>query len=388
MSGRFTVRPGTVDDEEKLHRFNERLRNGGRKEQISVSSRVLNGPDDPPAPPPVYRRIVIADDGSEVRAAVMLVHQKLSVNGETCPFCWVNMPLSEGLIDRKYAMAIVQMMKSLTRMGPLLLSLGVGAMDETWARFAVSMGWKHAAVPFFFYPVHVSAVLRELRMLKRKAPVKVATQLIRTLGGGALASGVLAVRRKVMARGRASQAMIVPEFDTWADPVWTTARPDYAVAAWRNSEALNAMYPRDDQRFRRLRVKAKDGCDLGWLVVAVARMENNHHFGNLKVGVVVDGLATAPCATELLSVGLEYLVGEGVDLVVANWSHQIWIDASKQLGFFSGPSNYFLFVAPGEHPLLTADAPLSKMHLTRGDSDGMVSFRKKRQHAAKELAVS
>jgi hypothetical protein len=46
------------------------------------------------------------------------------------------------------------------------------------------------------------------------------------------------------------------------------------------------------------------------------------------------------------------------------------VDASRRLGFLSGPSNFFFFVSPAGKPLLEATCPLEQIHLSRGDCDG------------------
>ena len=73
----------------------------------------------------------------------------------------------------------------------------------------------------------------------------------------------------------------------------------------------------------------------------------------------------------LLRVAVDYLSARGADIIVGNFSHAAWVEASRRSGFFSGPSNYFFFVSPGGGPLLEAGCPLPEIHLTRGDCDGI-----------------
>ena len=94
-------------------RFNQRLREGGRGvEQITLRPSLPGEARYRPAGFPVYRRMMIAEDGVEVRAAVILFHNNIFIRGKKQDFCWLDMPISEGIIDRRYSLAIVQLLKA------------------------------------------------------------------------------------------------------------------------------------------------------------------------------------------------------------------------------------------------------------------------------------
>src|SRR5262249_12946445 len=147
-------------------RFNHRLKAGGREEQITLRPSLPGEERYRPAGFPVYRRMMIAEDGQEVRAAMLLYHNNLFVRGKKGDFCWLDMPISEGIVDRRYSLAIVQLLKSALSYEPFLMSTGAGPEDKDSFRLLTKLGWKHHAVPFFFYPVRVSQVLLGLSYFK------------------------------------------------------------------------------------------------------------------------------------------------------------------------------------------------------------------------------
>jgi hypothetical protein len=367
------VRFATPGDRGAIRQFNERLRTGGRTEVMPMADAFLESlPSDAM---PVYKRLMIAVDVDGVHAGVLLHHHRMCVDSEEKRFCWSIMPISEGLIDRAYSLSILKLINHALKYEPFLISLGVGSTQEAWARFVMSMGWKHVAVPFFFLPIRVTSMLKGLPYFRTRRPLKWAGHIGRYSGAGAVANVFLNRRLCSKVRDASMDATVVPNFGEWANEIFSRALSDYFITPLRNAAALNVAYPPGDPRFVRLRVSSREGAlDAGWIVVSVARMKDNRHFGNLKVGILVDGFAPTKDVGKLIAAGCDHLARSGVDLIVANWSHQAWCQASKQFGFLNGPSNYFLFISKSADKQFTTDN-LSRMHLGRGDSDGMVNLR-------------
>jgi len=110
----MNIRFAAGDDIPAVARFNQRLREGGRgEEQIALRPELPGEARYRPAGFPVYRRMMIAEDGREVRAAVMLYHNNIFIHGKKQDCCWLDMPISEGIIDRRYSMAIIPLLKRL-----------------------------------------------------------------------------------------------------------------------------------------------------------------------------------------------------------------------------------------------------------------------------------
>ena len=105
--------------------------------------------------------------------------------------------------------------------------------------------------------------------------------------------------------------------------------------------------------------------------MANKQMKNNHHFGDLKVGTLVDGLGRAADAPALVAAGINHLAETGADIIVANFSHAAWVEACRRSGMFAGPDSYYHFVSPGGAPLFEDSCPPREIHMTRGHSNGM-----------------
>src|SRR6266853_4780947 len=148
----LTIRFADSTDAQMISRFNARLKAGGSSESIAVQTEDLVGEPTGPLP---HRSLMIAEDGAEMRACVLLYHNQLYRDGKPRRICWVQMPLSEGLVDHAHNLAIVHLMKAAVKYEPLLISLGVGSIETQWGRFAKSLGWQHSLVPFFFLPLNV-----------------------------------------------------------------------------------------------------------------------------------------------------------------------------------------------------------------------------------------
>jgi hypothetical protein len=313
---------------------------------------------------------MIAEDGQEIRAGMKLLHDTIFVRGKEQEFCWTEWPLSEGLIDRRHSLAILQLLRKAMSYQPFLLGTGVGSLDEDWARIVLAFGWRQGAVPFFFYPVRATRVLLGLRYLRTRRALRLGAFASACCGLGAGLTGFLALRRRLAAAVSSYEIMEEKSFGEWADQVFTNSFRDYGATACRKATALNILYPPDDTRFIRLRVLRKDTKkDVGWVLVLNTQMRANKYFGDLTVGTVVDGFGAAAEVPALLRAAVDYLSTRDADIIVGNFSHTSWVEASRRIGFFSGPSNYFLFSSPGGS-LLEDGCPLHEIHLTRGDGNG------------------
>jgi hypothetical protein len=356
-------------------RFNQRLRAGGREEQMTLQPSLPGEARYRSAGFPVYRRMMIAEDGREIRAAMLLYHHNVFIKGEKRDFCWADMPVSEGIIDRKYSLAIIQLMKRATAYQPFLMTMGVGAPEIEAFRFFAKLGWRWRLAPFFFYPVRVTKTLLGLRYFKTCPKLRYAALLGAFSGAGAGLSGLLSLRRRLGSAFSTCQISEERVFDGWADRVFTGALPEYAVAIRSDAATLNIVYPPDNAGYTRLRARRKGAKDdVGWIVVAVKQMKDNCYFGDLKVGTLADGFGRVADAPALVAAGINHLAEAGVDIIVANFLHAAWARACRRAGMIAGPSNYNLFVSPGG-PLLREDSCLpQEIHVARGHGDGMVAL--------------
>ena len=376
----MNIRFASDDDLPAVARFNQRLREGGRgEEQITLHPSLPGEAQYRPAGFPVYRQMMIAEDGREVRAAVMLYHNNVFIHGRKREFCWLDMPISEGIIDRRYSLAIVLLLKAVSRYEPFLMSTGAGPEDKDSFRLLSKLDWKHHAVPFFFYPVKVTKVLLGMSYFKKHAKLHYGALLSAYSGAGAAMRGLFALRRRCAAGLSGYEYSVEEAFDYWADRIFEDCLPDYGVAMRSDATTMNILHPPDKPSLTRLRVRRKvakrgAGQDAGWILVASKRMKNNPHFGDLKVGTLVDGFGRAVDAPALVAAGIDHLAETGADIIVANFSHAAWVRACRRSGMFAGPDSYYHFVSPGGSPLFEDTCPPGAIHMTRGHSDGMWSL--------------
>jgi hypothetical protein len=139
----------------------------------------------------------------------------------------------------------------------------------------------------------------------------------------------------------------------------------------RDGITLNTLYP-SGERCIRLKV-SENGNPIGWAVVLDTPLVGHKYFGNLRLGSIVDGLASPPNASKVIGLATSYLEQRGVELIVSNQMHCDWCYALRGAGFLRGPSN-FLFTASKELTKLLKPIEKHKggIHLNRGDGDGPI----------------
>jgi hypothetical protein len=366
---KYTIRFAESGDREAIRRFNERLTAGGAGYRMPLSQRL---PGEQFSTPDyfVHRRQLLVLEGSEVRGGVLLQYHRIALRGVEQPFCWLQLPLSEGLVDKRYSTALVPLLRNALRHQKVAMGLGVGSMQETWSQILVKTGWRHRTVPFFFYPVRLRRVATELRYLASRKALGTAAKVAAYSGAASIAGAFWNAARRLRSPRSTWRATVEPGFDLWADEVYERVKGEYGALANRQSVSLNVLYPPDDQRYTRLRMQSRaTGKEIGWMMVVHKTMRSDKYFGNLHVGTLVNGCASLEDVPAVIAGGLEHLMSLGVDLVVCNWSHRVWAEAVRSQNFLPGPSNFIFFVSPEAKPVLEKECPLSECHMTRGDCD-------------------
>ena len=146
------------------------------------------------------------------------------------------------------------------------------------------------------------------------------------------------------------------------------------MCAVRDMETLQILYPRDDARFVRLRIR-RGAETIGWAVLLNNRWWNHKHFGRMRLGSIADVLAAPADAAEVVRCATRFLQQRGVDLIVSNQSHAAWRRAFRKSGYLRGPSNFnFASSKPLSGLLQSAGVQQEDMHWTRGDGDGPINL--------------
>ena len=321
----------------------------------------------------IYQEYFVAAEDGAVRGGYVLKHQPFSFRGELQNLPFYHGPISEGLFNRKYRSVGALLTRHALDSQPLLFALGMGGWDQPLPRMLKAMRWKMFEVPFYFFAAKPFRFLRRIRAVRSTAFRTAAAEAGAWSGAGWLAIRALqALRRRTPANASATKADTVPDFGEWADELWESCHDKYALAALRDRETLNILYPRANPKFHRLVVRC-NGRTIGWAVVLDTAMHGHKYFGGLRVGSIVDCFGDPRQAASVAAQALAHLRERGVDLIVSNQSHQAWGAALRAAGFLKGPSN-FLFAAS---PQLAArldpfDAHQQELHFNRGDGDGPI----------------
>jgi hypothetical protein len=318
----------------------------------------------------IYQEYFLAVHNSSVRGGYLLKHQEFSIGGKIVSIADYQLPLSEGIIDKKYFFVGLQLLSHALKRQPLLICLGIGGLERSIAQILTHMRWNIFLVPFYFKIYNAYRFLRNISYIRKTPLTKITLDTMATLGVGGLIRlfQLRAVNTGLL--GHTYHAEEIADFSVWADDLWAVCREKYSMVAVRDSITLNILYPVEDSRCIRLKI-CKGTAVVGWAVLLDTRMSAHKHFGNMRVGSIVDCLALPEHADGVIRVATKFLEMRKVDMIVSNQSHHSWCEALRKAGFFRGPSNY-VFAASRQLSLLLKPFDLNKtgFHINRGDGDG------------------
>ena len=166
---------------EALAQFNERLKAGGERVQFPVSPVPVWLPPGPGRS--IYREHFLAlDEDGTVRGAYILKHQDFKIGEKTASVGNLQLPISEGAVNRDYANLAGRFLLDARGRTPLLYCLGMGGRDAALARLFAAAGWTMFAVPFFFRVNHPFPFLRKLTLLRSSLARRLAHRSAGVLG--------------------------------------------------------------------------------------------------------------------------------------------------------------------------------------------------------------
>ena len=370
-----TIGEYALEDVAAVKRFNTRIAESGSEfvfpEQFEPDLMQATSPS-------VYQQYYVAREGVEIRGGYKTQIQPFSVNGTIQPVANYQLPLSEGVASRKYAMVGPMLVRDVLRKHPQIFALGMGGLDRPLPRLLDAMGWTLHEVPFFF---RVRNGRRFLLNLCAPQISENKRRLMRALGRSGL--GGLAARAyqfSKVVRGGMDRVALAEEvgwrvertFGSWVDSIWDQSHTEYAMIGKRSACALNALYPPEEARFIRLRVFDSRG-DIGWMLLLDTPLRGHRQFGRMRLGSIVDGLSLPGREAEVVAVASRLLESRPVDLIISNQCHAAWQSGLLRSGFMQGPSNYVLALS---RKLVAALSPigeqLTRVHMTRGDGDGPI----------------
>jgi hypothetical protein len=368
--------PYAAEHEEAVRAFNARL--AKKKLDLNIYSTVFPTSHVPTWLPKragcdLYQEQFVAlDDESMVRGGYILKHQSFLVKGNCVSLADYQLPISEGIIDRRFVDVAVSLYVDALRRQPCLFGLGGGGYHVPIVKFLLTAGCKTVLVPFWFRIVHPNVFLQNIAVLRISPLQRGMCDLLKCSGLGW--AGIKAIQG-VIGKYRQPAGVtyeLVGEFSDWTDDVWEKSKAHYSLIAIRSQQILNVLYPPSDSRFKRLKVM-RDGKVVGWAVLLNTPMSGHKQFGDMQLGSLVDCLAKPDDARDVVACSRDFLVANGADLIVSNQASQAWGQALKRCGFLEGPSNFPFLAAPNLAALLDPFNENAKtLHLNRGGGDGPI----------------
>ena len=374
------ILPYAPEHVDGIVKFNARLRAGGFGLGWYEACEDAWLPRRPGVP--VWREHFVAlENGSEIRGAYALKHQPWWIKDRFVTVTDWQGPVSEGIIDARYAPLGLRFFRDMQKRQPLLYSWGHGGEEARMLQLLRSMKWHFHSTPFCLRVARPLPFLRESTYLRSTAGRRLAFDLLAMTGVGWLGLkalfGALSLRGAAIGRPprRALDVSTFDAFGTWADALWAECLPAYQAIGLRDACTMNALLPQGSwPPGIRLRVEIH-GRTVGWAVVMDRALRSDPRFGNLRVGSVIDCLALPEHAPAVIRAATEFLLDRGVDLIGSNQAHPEWVRAFEANGFLALPNRRYFAISPALHEVLSPiESVAMGLHLTNLDGHGPHGF--------------
>lgn len=317
---------------------------------------------------PVWRRHYLVEDDTTgtVHGGYVLKQQPFLLDGVPLLIGNVQGPVSEGLVNRRFALLGPMMLRdSLAR---LPLQFGWGT-SERKAALLVRSGWVERRIPLLLDVIAPAVVLRaQAEAGAARAP------LLRWAAASGAASLAASAGRagSILALGtdRTAIAEPVDRFSPWADTLWPAAA-GRALQAVRDAVAMDRLFPAGSwPALRHYRV-CRNGKPIGLGLLRCQSLAGHKRFGSLTAATLVDALAF-PGEERAVARALGEAVREtGAHLAVACFTHPAWVGAFKAAGWFATPPRRRLLLSPALVTRMGGRAlDPAAIHLSLADGDG------------------
>jgi hypothetical protein len=358
--------PYTPAERPAVRAFNDRMR-AGRAPTDFVLPDLPNAMDRDPGAAIAWTKYLAVDVEDAVRGGFLLMEQPGWLGGASLAVANHQAPVSEGILNPRYAMVGLRMIRFMEHQWPYSFFVGMGSADRPLPRLLAATGWSVREVPFFFRIVRAGRVLRELRSLRARAWSRLGARIAADTGAGWLCARSLHARVPIR-EASALQMEPLPEWSDEIDRLWERTRHECAFAVTRDRATLRALYRLDDRRYSAYAFTS-GGRLRGWAVSTETAMQDHNYFGHLRVATILDAWSEPGAAASIVALLISHL-RRSADLIISSQSHRIWIAAFRRAGFASARSNYLLALSK---PLTAAIGDATdRLHVTRGDGDGRV----------------
>jgi hypothetical protein len=321
----------------------------------------------------VWREFYLAvDERDEVRGGFALKPQNWLIRGVTHVVTDWQGPVSEGVIDSRFAMLAVRLIREMSSRRPALYSWGHGGNEQPVVQILASMNWLIHETPLCLLVLNPTRFLRLNRYLRSTPARRVLLDALAWSGLGSLGwRATHFAQRARFASRHTAVATEVPAFGPWADELWQRVKDRYSAIAVRDSASMNTLTPAGSwPHVVRLRV-SRDGMTIGWALVMHTAMRDDARFGDLRVGSIVDCLADPDLAGEIVHAASGWLRRSGADVVVSNQSHPKWHLGFARNGYLLLQGRRLFIGSPRLRELLEPfDEVAQGLHLTNMDGHG------------------
>lgn len=359
--------------------FNERLARAGADSVAGFGCTPNPVGDGGPPAPMALERFVGVDSGGEVRGAYALRWQSLWLRGSERVGAHYGYPVSEGVIDRRYAMVGTSVLRDAVRRCAHLYTLGADGRAGRVFGVGRHAGWAIEDVAFLFRIVNGGRFVRRLPQVRRRAERRAFAAVLGATGIAGIAARALhagsAFRHCGSGALRMPSGTAVEEVATLgaaAEEVWARARSQYEFCVVRDGPHVEGSFPRERVELHRLTVSYHNAI-VGWSVVMTQGLSRlRAHLGEVAPGLIVDVFGDTAHADAIVRAATSYLADRGVDVVITNVSHRAWMTAFRRAGFLQRPSQFPLIVSRAlARELGGLHAVMPGIHMSRGDGDGV-----------------
>jgi len=318
----------------------------------------------------VWRQYYLAlDDNEEVRGGYCLKRQTFWCDGKVHKIASFQGPVSEGIVDRRYSLTAVHMMRDMLAREPDLFAFG-GNEDIT--RLIRANRWRVFHTPLCLKIIRPYRFFRLNRMLRNTAFRRWLLDGLAFSGLGWIGlKSLTAVKKIVCNCPLNSEYDVVETFGDWSDELWSSCRWSYGISAVRDREALNLLMPKGGwPPVTRLRIEFH-GRVIGTAAILDAQMQNDRRFGSLRVGTIVENFGQLEHSARVVAAATDLLKKRGVDLIVSNQTHPQWLQGFNANGFQIIKDRRMLALSVSlQQQWGPLESFLSRLHMNTIDGDG------------------
>jgi len=318
----------------------------------------------------VWRQYYLAiDEQNEVRGAYCLKRQTFWFNGGIQRIASFQGPVSEGIVDKKYGLVAVNMLRDMLSREPGLLAWGGGAQVTNLLRAA---GWWIKYTPLCLKVCRPCRFLRQIRMLRTSASRKWIMDSLAFSGLGWIGLKTLAALQKIAHHATlGGQYEIEENRGDWCDDLWLRCRSSYNIVAVRNQETTNLLMPVNGwPPVVLLRVRFKNEV-VGSAAVLCKSMQDDSRFGFLRVGTIVDVFGLLEHCARIVAAATHFLEQKDVDVIISNQTHPSWLQGFRANGFHLEQGRRMLALSKSlRQSWASTRSSFPVLHLTNLDGDG------------------